>query len=143
MCFLKITAISSSSDDNDPELDCTSAPGLENTPTDTLSSIFAISKDTSRKAEMPFTHIFKAAATRGLETQSKDTRCPCPLIQELNDDEPSGHLLMPPTCKGDTTPSHSSEDGDGDLLSASPPGNATPTLKNTGAESFNSEEISC
>ncbi|KAM5208714.1 dynein axonemal assembly factor 1 isoform 2-T2 [Hipposideros larvatus] len=121
----KITAISSSSDDNDPELDCTSVPGLENTPTDTLSSIFTISKDTSRKAETPFTHIFKAAATRGLETQSKDTRCPGPLIQVLNDDEPSGHLPMPPTCERDTTPPHSSEDGDGDLLSACPPGNHT------------------
>nr|XP_019599293.1 PREDICTED: dynein assembly factor 1, axonemal [Rhinolophus sinicus] len=124
-CSPKITAISSLSDDSDPELDYTSGSGLGNTSTDTLSNIFAISKDTSRKAETPFTHIFKEAAKRDLETQSKETKCPGPLIQELNDDEPPGHLPMSPTCKRDATPPLSREDGDSDLLSASPPGNHT------------------
>lgn len=125
MCFPKITAISSLSDDSDPELDHTSLSGLENTSTDTLSNIFAISKDTSRKAETPFTHIFKAAAKRDLETQRRDTKCPGPLIQELSDDETAVHLPVPTTCKRDAVPPPSSEDGDGDLLSASPRGNIT------------------
>lgn len=135
MCSPKITAISSLSDDSDPELDYTSVSGLGNTSTDTLSNIFAISKDTSRKAEIPFTHIFKAAAKRDLETQSKETKCPRPLIQEL-DDEPSGHLPMSPTCKKDATPPLSSEDGDSDLLSASPPGNATPLSRTQGLKAL-------
>lgn len=136
MCSPKITAISSLSDDSDPELDYTSVSGLENTSTDTLSHIFAISKATSRKAETPFTHILKAAAKSDLETQSKETKCPRPLIQELNDDEPSGHVPMPPTCKRDATPPLSSEDGDSDLLSAAPPGNATPLSRTQGLKAL-------
>ncbi|XP_036087417.1 dynein assembly factor 1, axonemal isoform X1 [Rousettus aegyptiacus] len=125
MCFPKITTISSLSDDSDPELDYTSLPVLENTSTDTLSNIFAISKDTSRKAETPFTHIFKEAAKRDLETHSSATKSPRPLIQELNDDETSGSPPTPPTCKRDAVPPPSSEDGDNDLLPASSPGNST------------------
>lgn len=109
MCVPKVTAISGSGDDSDPELDYTSLPGLENTP-DALSNIFVIPKDAPRKAETPFADLFKAAAKRDLEPRSRDTRPPRPLIQELHDEAP------PP----------SSEDRGSDLLSASPPGNATP-----------------
>lgn len=123
MCFPKITTISGSSDDSDPELDYTSLPVLESTSTHTLSNIFAISKDTARKAEAPFTHILTAAAERDLETQSKDTKPPRPLIQELNNDEPSNQPPTPPTCKRDAAPPPPS-DGSDDLPSASPPGNA-------------------
>ncbi|XP_036689802.1 dynein assembly factor 1, axonemal isoform X2 [Balaenoptera musculus] len=126
MCFPKITAISSLSDDSDPELDYTSLPVLENTPTDTLSNIFAVSKDTCRKAETetPFTGIFKAAAERDLETHRRDTKAPRPLIQELDDDEPSGRPPWPPACEREAAPAPCSEDRDGDLLLASPPGNS-------------------
>ncbi|XP_043455716.1 dynein axonemal assembly factor 1 isoform X3 [Prionailurus bengalensis] len=124
VCAPKVTAISSSSDDSDAELDYSSLPELENIP-DTLSNIFAIPKDTSRKAETPFTGILKAAtAKRVLETPSlRDTKSPRPLIQELHDEGPSGQPPTPPTCGRDTAPPPSSEDGDSGLLSASPPGN--------------------
>ncbi|XP_078295232.1 dynein axonemal assembly factor 1 isoform X1 [Panthera onca] len=124
VCAPKVTAISSSSDDSDPELDYSSLPELENIP-DTLSNIFAIPKDTSRKAETPFTGILKAAtAKRVLETPSlRDAKSPHPLIQELHDEGPSGQPPTPPTCRRDTAPPPSSEDGDSGLLSASPPGN--------------------
>ncbi|XP_030154622.1 dynein assembly factor 1, axonemal [Lynx canadensis] len=123
-CAPKVTAISNSSDDSDPELDYSSLPELENIP-DTLSNIFAIPKDTSRKAETPFTGILKAAtAKRVLETPSlRDAKSPRPLIQELHDEGPSGQPPTPPTCRRDTAPPPSSEDGDSGLLSASPPGN--------------------
>lgn len=126
VCAPKVTAISSSSDDSDLELDYSSLPELENIP-DTLSNIFAIPKDTSRKAETPFTGILKAAtAKRVFETPSlRDAKSPHPLIQELHDEGPSGQPPTPPTCRRDTAPPPSSEDGDSGLLSASPPGNAT------------------
>ncbi|XP_057569548.1 LOW QUALITY PROTEIN: dynein axonemal assembly factor 1 [Hippopotamus amphibius kiboko] len=125
MCFPKITVISSLSDDSDPELDNTALPVLETTSTGALSNIFAVSKDTSRKAETdrPFTGIFKAAAERGLETQRRDTKAPCPLIQELDDEEPSGQPPPPPACKREGAAAPCSEDGDGALLPTSPPGN--------------------
>ncbi|KAF5918562.1 hypothetical protein HPG69_004997 [Diceros bicornis minor] len=125
MCFPKITAISSLSDDSDSELDCTSLPVLEDASTDTLSNIFTVSKDTSRKTKTPFMDICKEAAERDLGMQSRDPKSPRPLVQELYDLEPSGPSPMPPTCKRDATPPPSSEDGDGFLLSASPPGNST------------------
>ncbi|XP_007452616.1 PREDICTED: dynein assembly factor 1, axonemal [Lipotes vexillifer] len=126
MCFPKITAISSPSDDSDPELDYTSLPVLGNASTDTLSSIFAVSKDTSRKAETetPFTGIFKAAAERDLATRRRDTKSPRPLIQELDDDEPLGQPPWPPACQREAAPAPCSEDRRGDLLLASPPGNS-------------------
>ncbi|TEA30933.1 hypothetical protein DBR06_SOUSAS7010043 [Sousa chinensis] len=126
MCFPKITAISSLGDDSDPELDYTSLPVLENASTGPLSSIFAVSKDTSRKAEMemPFTGIFKAAAERDMATHRRDTKAPHPLIQELDDDEPSGQPPWPPACKREAAPAPCSEDRHGDLLLASPPGNS-------------------
>ncbi|KAM9191916.1 dynein axonemal assembly factor 1 [Dugong dugon] len=121
MCFPKIEAIPSLSDDSDPELDYTSLPVLENVSTDTLSNIFAISKDNPKKAEIPFTDIFKIEAERDLEIQSKDTEAPRPLIQELSD-RTLDQLPMPPTCERDTRPVPSN-DGDSNMLPASPPGN--------------------
>ncbi|XP_048966592.1 dynein axonemal assembly factor 1 isoform X1 [Canis lupus dingo] len=126
MCFPKVTAISSLSDDSEPELDYSSLPVLEDTP-DALSNIFAIPRDTSRKAETPFTDIFKAAK-RNSETPSRDTKSPRPLIQELHGEEASDQSPRSPTCQRDTTPPlppPSSEDGDGDLLPASSPENIT------------------
>lgn len=127
MCFPKITAISSLSDDSDPEPDYTSLQGQENTGTDTLSNIFAISKDTSQKTEMAFADIFKAAA-KDLETEGRDTKSPRLLIQELNED-PSGE---PPTHQRNATPAPSSKDRDGAGLPSSPPGNST---EKTGVQS--------
>lgn len=126
MCFPKVTAISSLSDDSEPELDYSSLPVLEDTP-DALSNIFAIPRDTSRKAETPFTDIFKAAK-RNSETPSRDTKSPRPLIQELHGEEASDQSPRSPTCQRDTTPPlppPSSEDGDSDLLPASSPGKTT------------------
>eukprot|EP00074_Homo_sapiens_P099156 XP_016878411.1 dynein assembly factor 1, axonemal isoform X11 [Homo sapiens] len=121
MCFPKIEVISSLSDDSDPELDYTSLPVLENLPTDTLSNIFAVSKDTSKAARVPFTDIFKKEAKRDLEIRKQDTKSPRPLIQELSDEDPSGQLLMPPTCQRDAAPLTSSGDRDSDFLAASSP----------------------
>ncbi|XP_045675008.1 dynein axonemal assembly factor 1 [Phyllostomus hastatus] len=128
ICFPKITTISSLSDDSDPELDYSSLPVLDSTSTDSLSNIFAISKDTSRKAETPCAHIFEEAVKRGLETQSRNSKSPRPLIQELNNDELSGQPPPPPTCKRDPAPpssSEDSEDGHGGLLPAFPPETST------------------
>uniref|UniRef100_A0A452UKS3 Dynein axonemal assembly factor 1 n=1 Tax=Ursus maritimus TaxID=29073 RepID=A0A452UKS3_URSMA len=120
MCLPKVTAISSLSDDSDPEPDYYSFPVPADTP-DALSNIFAIPRDTSRKADTPFTNIFKAAAERDSETPNRDTKSPRPLIQELHSKEASGQPPMPPTCQWDATPPPSSEDGHSDLLPASPP----------------------
>ncbi|XP_022438752.1 dynein assembly factor 1, axonemal isoform X3 [Delphinapterus leucas] len=141
MCFPKITAISSLSDDNDPELDYTSLPVLENASTDPLSSIFAVSKDTSRKAETetPFTGIFKAVAERDLATHRRDTKAPRPLIQELDDDEPSGQPPWPPACKREAAPAPCSEDRHGDLLLASPPGTVTQLSRLQGPKASQGE----
>ncbi|KAL4685766.1 hypothetical protein H8959_001363 [Pygathrix nigripes] len=60
MCFPKIEVISNLSDDSDPELDYTSLPVLENLPADTLSNIFAVSKDTSKAARAALhRHLYK------------------------------------------------------------------------------------
>ncbi|XP_053465644.1 dynein axonemal assembly factor 1 isoform X2 [Nycticebus coucang] len=123
MCFPKIEAISSLSDDSDPELDYTSLPMLENTFTDTLSNIFAISRDTSKEAQVPFTDIFKIEAKRDVEIQKQDTKSPQPLIQELSDENPSGQPLTSSTCSSDAASLSSSEDTG--LLVASAPGNST------------------
>uniref|UniRef100_H2R3D3 Dynein axonemal assembly factor 1 n=1 Tax=Pan troglodytes TaxID=9598 RepID=H2R3D3_PANTR len=121
MCFPKIEVISSLSDDSDPELDYTSLPVLENLPTDTLSNIFAVSKDTPKAARVPFTDIFKKEPKRDLEIRKQDTKSPRPLIQELSDEDPSGQPLMPPTCQRDAAPLTSSGDRDSDFLAASSP----------------------
>nr|XP_039336457.1 dynein assembly factor 1, axonemal isoform X1 [Saimiri boliviensis boliviensis] len=125
MCFPKIEAISSLSDDSDPELDYTSLPMLENLSADTLSNIFAVSKDTSKQARAPFADIFKKEAERDMEIRKQDTKCPRPLIQELTDKEPSGQAWMPPTCQRDAAPLTSSGDRDSDFLAASSPGTST------------------
>uniref|UniRef100_A0A1D5Q469 Dynein axonemal assembly factor 1 n=1 Tax=Macaca mulatta TaxID=9544 RepID=A0A1D5Q469_MACMU len=119
MCFPKIEVISNSSDDSDPELDYTSLPVLENLPADTLSNIFAVSKDTSKAARAPFTGIFIKEAKRDLEIPKQDTESPRPLIQELSDEDPSGQPPMSPTCQRDAAPLTSSGDGDSDFLAAS------------------------
>ncbi|XP_008563569.1 PREDICTED: dynein assembly factor 1, axonemal [Galeopterus variegatus] len=125
MCFPKIEVISSSSDNSGSELDCTSLPMLGHMSTDTLSNIFAISKDTSKKAEMPFTEIFKKEAKRDLEMQSKDPKSPQPLIEELGGDEPLDQPPAPHPCEKDFVPPPASADGDSSLCAASPPGNRT------------------
>uniref|UniRef100_A0A2K5H7I3 Dynein axonemal assembly factor 1 n=1 Tax=Colobus angolensis palliatus TaxID=336983 RepID=A0A2K5H7I3_COLAP len=119
MCFPKIEVISNLSDDSDPELDYTSLPVLENLPADTLSNIFAVSKDISKAARAPFTDIFIKEAKRDLEVRKQDTESPRPLIQELSDEDPSGQPPMSPTCQRDAAPLTSSGDGDSDFLAAS------------------------
>ncbi|XP_055155699.1 dynein axonemal assembly factor 1 isoform X2 [Symphalangus syndactylus] len=121
MCLPKIEVISSLSDDSDPELDHMSLPVLEILPTDTPSNIFAVSKDASKKARVPFTDIFKKEAKRAWEIQKQDIKSPRPLIQELSDEDASGQPLMPPTCQRDAAPLTSSGDRDSDFLVASSP----------------------
>ncbi|XP_045844047.1 dynein axonemal assembly factor 1 [Meles meles] len=121
MSFPKITAISSLSDDSDPELDHSSLP----VPKDALSNIFAIPRDTWRKAETPFTAICEAAGDRDLETPTGDTKSPRPLIQELPGEQASGQPPTPPIGHRDASPPAPSEDRDSDLLPASPPGEVT------------------
>ncbi|XP_044111572.1 dynein axonemal assembly factor 1 isoform X1 [Neovison vison] len=121
MCFPKITAVSSWSDDSDPELDHSSLPVPEDT-SDALSNIFAIPRDTWRTAETPFTAICDAAAKRDSETPTGDTKAPRPLIQELPGEPAPGQPPMPPTCHRDAPLPAPSEDKDSDLLPASPPG---------------------
>uniref|UniRef100_A0A2K6QY68 Dynein axonemal assembly factor 1 n=1 Tax=Rhinopithecus roxellana TaxID=61622 RepID=A0A2K6QY68_RHIRO len=128
MCFPKIEVISNLSDDSDPELDYTSLPVLENLPADTLSNIFAVSKDTSKAARVPFTDIFIKEAKRDLEVRKQDTESPRPLIQELSDEDPSGQPPMSPTCQRDAAPLTSSGDGDSDFLAAS---SSVPTERAT------------
>ncbi|XP_005902683.2 dynein axonemal assembly factor 1 [Bos mutus] len=125
-CFPKITAISSLSDASEPDMDDISLLALENTSSDTLSSIFAVPKDTSWRVETetPFTDILKVAPERDPETQRKASEVPRPLIQELGDDEePSGPPPLPPVCEGEAVPAPCTEDSDGDLLPAPAPGN--------------------
>uniref|UniRef100_A0A2K5QR06 Dynein axonemal assembly factor 1 n=1 Tax=Cebus imitator TaxID=2715852 RepID=A0A2K5QR06_CEBIM len=131
MCFPKIEAISSLSDDSDPELDYTSLPMLENLSVDTLSNIFAVSKDTSKQLRAPFADIFKKEAKRDMEIRKQDTKSPRPLIQELSDQEPSGQPWIPPTCQRDAAPLTSSGDRDSDFLAASSPGETQVTLPST------------
>uniref|UniRef100_A0A8C3W7B0 Dynein axonemal assembly factor 1 n=1 Tax=Catagonus wagneri TaxID=51154 RepID=A0A8C3W7B0_9CETA len=123
--FPKITAISSLSEDSDPELDHSSLPELENACPDVLSNIFAFPKAASREAETetPFSDLYKAAAERELDTHSRDTGAPRPLIQELDDDqESSGHPPPPPACEREAAPPPRSEGQEGDPLPAPPPG---------------------
>lgn len=121
MSFPKIQAISSLSDDSDPELDHSSLPV---TPTDTLSHIFAVPKDPSKAARTAFTDICKQAVMTDLEIPSQDTSTVSPrqLIQELSDCE-SSQAPLPLTCTSDSTPTLSSEDGDGQPPADGPPGN--------------------
>ncbi|KAM6177467.1 dynein axonemal assembly factor 1 [Erethizon dorsatum] len=120
LCFPKIEALSSGSDNSGTELDDTAFPGSEHSPAGALSRIFAVSRDTSKKAKVPFTDILKKEVMRDLETESQDTKSPRPLIQELGD-EPSGRGLASPCCRRDTA---EDRDRDGDLPAASSPGDA-------------------
>lgn len=107
-------------------MDDISLLALENTSSDTLSSIFAVPKDTSWRVETetPFTDILKVAPERDLETQRRASEVPRPLIQELGDDEePSGLPPLPPVCEGEAMPAPCTEDSDGDRLPAPAPGN--------------------
>ncbi|KAG8513130.1 Dynein assembly factor 1, axonemal [Galemys pyrenaicus] len=110
MCSPKITAILSLSDDSDPELDYTSAPGPEQGSADALSNIFAVTRDTSRKEGAPFTDLFQEAAKRDLEPPSSVPKHPRPLIQEL--DGTSG-TPVPRPCHGEATTPASCKDSDG------------------------------
>uniref|UniRef100_H0X0C2 Dynein axonemal assembly factor 1 n=1 Tax=Otolemur garnettii TaxID=30611 RepID=H0X0C2_OTOGA len=123
MCFPRIETISSLSDDSDPELDYTSLPMLENMFPDTLSNIFAVSRDTSKEVQVPFTDIFKIEAKRDVEIQRQDTKSPRPLIQELSDENPLGQPLTSSTCSRDAALLSSSEDTG--LPVASAPGEIT------------------
>ncbi|XP_012586199.1 PREDICTED: dynein assembly factor 1, axonemal [Condylura cristata] len=108
MCPPKITAILSPSDDSDSELDYTSLPELERGSADTLSNIFAVTKDLSRKEGAPYTGIFQETAKRDSEPPSSVPKHPRPLIQEL--DEPLGPPLPQP-CQGEATTPASCQDG--------------------------------
>ncbi|XP_028609445.1 dynein assembly factor 1, axonemal [Grammomys surdaster] len=131
----KIQDISSLSDDSDLELDELSFSMLEGTPTgntDALLHIFAVSKDLSTAATVPFADICTSTATKDLETQGQDsgTASSRPLIQELEEDqlaERESHQSLPPqTCASDPVLAQSSEDGDSQLPEA--------TLLGDGAE---------
>lgn len=119
------------SDDSDLELDELTLSVFEGTPigtTGALSHIFAISKDPSTAAMVPFTDICKPTATTDLETQGQDSGAVSshPLIQELEEDEMAGESdqpLPPQTCTSDPALAQSSEDGDSQLPTATPLGN--------------------
>uniref|UniRef100_A0A8C6R5Y6 Dynein axonemal assembly factor 1 n=1 Tax=Nannospalax galili TaxID=1026970 RepID=A0A8C6R5Y6_NANGA len=90
-CFLKVQTISSLSEDSYSDPDGSSLPVLKHTPTGALSHIFALSKDPSDVAKLPFADICKSAATTDTETSSQGSSTalpsasPRPLIQELED----------------------------------------------------------
>ncbi|KAM9755436.1 dynein axonemal assembly factor 1 [Dama dama] len=125
-CFPKITAVLSPSDNSEPDMDI-SLLALENASSDTLSSIFAVPKDISWRVEteMPFTDILKVAPETDPETQRRASKVPRPLIEELgNDEEPLGSPALPLVCEGEAVPAPRTEDGNGDLLPAPPPGDS-------------------
>ncbi|XP_048648335.1 dynein axonemal assembly factor 1 isoform X2 [Marmota marmota marmota] len=122
-CSPKIEAISSLSDNGDPDLDNVS-PELESRPTDTQSHIFAVSRDTSKKAETPFTNILKKETIKALGTPSQVPESPRLLIQEISGHETSSQLLVP-SCWRDAAPAPSSESGDRHLPAAPPPADWT------------------
>ncbi|XP_036608193.1 dynein assembly factor 1, axonemal [Trichosurus vulpecula] len=92
----KIKIISGASDESDPELDegCTIQ---DKTSTDTLSNIFKIPKDTSKKAITPLVEIFETESNKDLETENDHTKLSEPLIQEISK-SPLEESLMSPTC---------------------------------------------
>ncbi|KAM6223813.1 dynein axonemal assembly factor 1 [Rhynchocyon petersi] len=119
LCFPKIKSIQSLCDNSDLE--------SESMPTDTLSRVFAIPKDTSKKATTLFTDMCKAEAERDLKIQSEEPGSPRPLIQELRD-VPLDQAPTPPPCEMDARPGLSSG-GDSDALPDSPPGNTAGQSK--------------
>lgn len=117
----KIQVVSSLSEDSDLELEDSSLPVLEGTPIGStgLSNIFAISKDPSKAAKVPFADICKPTATE-LETQGQvsSATSPRPLIQELEDEQgedESNQSLTPQTWASKVAPTQSSEAGDSQL----------------------------
>ncbi|XP_003495169.1 dynein assembly factor 1, axonemal [Cricetulus griseus] len=127
----KIQVVSSLSDDSDLELDDSSLHTLEHTSigsTGALSHIFAVSKDHSKAARVPFSDICKPTATTELETHSQvsSTTSPRPLIQELEEEEQgeneSNQLLPLQTCASDQALAQSNEDEDSELPEATPLG---------------------
>lgn len=140
----KVQAISSLSDDSDLELDELSLSILEGTPigtTGALSHIFAVSKDRSTAATVPFEGICTPRATDS-DTQGQDTGTASsrPLIQELKEDElaegESNQSLPPQTCASDPELAQSSEDGDSQPPAATPIGNTLKRLCREGASSW-------
>ncbi|KAH0500565.1 Dynein assembly factor 1, axonemal [Microtus ochrogaster] len=124
----KIQVVSSLSEDSDLELDDSSFLVLEGTPIGStgLSNIFAISKDPSKAARVPFADICKPTATE-LETQGQvsSATSPGPLIQELEDEQgedESNQPLPPQTWANKAAPAQSSEAGDSQLPAATPLG---------------------
>ncbi|CAO2609763.1 Dynein axonemal assembly factor 1 [Lemmus lemmus] len=121
----KIQVVSSLSEDSDLEPDDSSLPVLEGTPigSTALSNIFAISKEPSKAARVPFADICKPTA-KELETQGQvsSATSPRPLIQELGEDE-SNQSLPPQTWASKAAPAQSSEAGDSQLPAATPLGN--------------------
>ncbi|XP_077888871.1 dynein axonemal assembly factor 1 isoform X1 [Ictidomys tridecemlineatus] len=122
-CSPKIEAISSLSDNGDPDLDNVS-PELESRPTDTQPHIFAVSRGTSKEAETPFANILKKETIKALGTPSQVPESPRVLIQEISGHETSSQLLVP-SCWSDAASVPSSESGDRHLPAAPPPGKAT------------------
>ncbi|XP_074058082.1 dynein axonemal assembly factor 1 isoform X2 [Macrotis lagotis] len=82
--FPKIEIISGTSDDSEPELEKD-------------STIFKISKDTSKKTITPLTEIFETESTRNLETKNDNTKPSEPLIQEISIN-PSEESVESPNC---------------------------------------------
>lgn len=127
--------VSSLSDDSDLELDDSSLLVLEGTPIGStgLSNIFAISKDPSKAARVPFADICKPRATE-LETQGQvsSATSPGPLIQELEDEQEedeSNRPLPPQTWASKAAPAQSSEAGDSQLPAATPLGNTPEAIE--------------
>ncbi|XP_032743749.1 dynein assembly factor 1, axonemal [Rattus rattus] len=144
----KIQAISSLSDDSDLELEELPLSVFEGTPispTGALSHIFAVSKDPSEAARVPFADICMPTATTDLETQSQDpsTASSRPLIQELGEDEltegESNQPLPPQSCASDPALAQSSEDGGSQLPAATPLGDGA---ENEAESSLHPEEPS-
>ncbi|XP_063103790.1 dynein axonemal assembly factor 1 isoform X2 [Cavia porcellus] len=114
LCCPKIEVLSS--DDSGTDLDDMGLPGSAHSPTGALSGIFAVSRDTSKKAKSPFTDILKKEVMRDLKIESQDTESLSPLIQELGE-APSGCAPASPCYRTDAA-----EDGDRDrdMLASSP-----------------------
>ncbi|XP_074142451.1 dynein axonemal assembly factor 1 isoform X2 [Sminthopsis crassicaudata] len=125
--FPKIEIISEANDDSEPELEegCTIQ---DKTSQDSLSNIFKISKDTSKKTIPPFTEIFETESNRDSETKPCDhPKLSKPLIEEICSN-PVEMSLTSPACSGENQPSLSVS-GKDPSASASLSGNNTSEIK--------------
>ncbi|XP_072492280.1 dynein axonemal assembly factor 1 [Notamacropus eugenii] len=125
--FPKIEIISGTNNDSDPELE----EGYimqDKTSADTLSNIFKISKDTSKKTITPFTEIFETESNRDLETKSDHTKLSEPLIQEISKN-PLEESLMSPICTEEDQQTLFDVDQNDTLASPSASGNDTSKNK--------------